>query len=96
MTVSAVARGISRLIRLWSEQDPWRLLILLHRESDVWLSRMELPCAVYKLPWLAPDQHDNEEPIKAINWKNRSKILDLKSLMKPAPKKRQTRPKAHF
>jgi len=59
-TVTAVARGLAKLLRLWKILDraensmPWQVMLLLHSEEDVERIRQEAPCAVYSLPWLSP------------------------------------------
>ena len=62
LTVTTLARGLARLLRLWSVAEnapvekaaPWRVLLLLHGEEDVERFRREVPCTVCFLPWLAP------------------------------------------
>lgn len=63
LTVSTVARGIGRLVRLWQKDDGWRLLILLHRESDVRRFVREAPCIIHRLPWLSPDPKNDALPV---------------------------------
>jgi hypothetical protein len=63
LTVTTVARGISKMLRLWAVLDsavpnagtaPWQVLLLLHGEDDAERFREEVPCAFYQLPWLVP------------------------------------------
>jgi hypothetical protein len=58
LTVTTVARGLARLMRVWQKLDGngpvWRLVILLHSEEDVESFRAEAQCATYLLPWLSP------------------------------------------
>jgi energy-coupling factor transporter ATP-binding protein EcfA2 len=63
LTVTTVARGISKMLRLWTMLDssvanagtpPWQVLLLLHGEEDAERFREEVPCAFYRLPWLIP------------------------------------------
>jgi hypothetical protein len=52
LTVTYVARGLAKLVRLWPED--WRLLLLFHGEDALERFRVETPGAVYELPWLTP------------------------------------------
>jgi hypothetical protein len=59
LTVTTIARGLARLLRLWkrhldTDGSPWRLFLLLHGEDDVERIRGEVPCDVHLLPWLSP------------------------------------------
>lgn len=61
MTVSAVARAFSRIMRLWKHlvggnesEVKWRIVMLLHSQGDLELFREECRCATYLLPWLQP------------------------------------------
>lgn len=59
LTVTTIARGLARLLRLWKRHldkdgSPWRLFLLLHGEDDVERIRGEVPCDVHLLPWLSP------------------------------------------
>ena len=65
LTVTTVARGISKMLRLWAMLDSagagagtasWQVLLLLHGEEDAERFREEVPCALYRLPWLLPSQ----------------------------------------
>jgi hypothetical protein len=52
LTVTTLARGLGRLVRLMP--PGWNLVFLFHGEDDLERFRRELPCAVYRLPWLSP------------------------------------------
>jgi len=52
MTVSSLARGLGKLMRIYPEG--WRLLSLFHGEEDVYRIRDEVPSSVYRLPWVSP------------------------------------------
>ena len=62
MTVTTVARAFAKLMALWDTVEcareegapPWRILLLLHGHDDVERFRNEVPCALYRLPWLRP------------------------------------------
>jgi hypothetical protein len=58
ITVTTVARGLGKVLRLWQQIDdsraPWRLAILIHGEENLERIRHETPCATYFLPWLSP------------------------------------------
>jgi hypothetical protein len=78
MTVTAVARALSKLMRLWrmveaqngapasGVGEPWRLLILLHGQDDVERFRVELPCVLYRLPWLGTAIDTDRRPDEII------------------------------
>ncbi len=63
LTVSTLAQGLAKLIRLW--KDDWQIIMLFHGEDDMERFRREVPSACYFLPWLSPsDRHDEELEIK--------------------------------
>ena len=59
MTVSAVARGLAKLMRIYP--PGWRIAALFHGEDH--LNRMiaEVPSGVYRLPWLSPSPNAVEQ-----------------------------------
>jgi len=59
-TVTTVARGLARLVRILPE--PWQILLLFHGEDDLERFRQEVPCAIYLLPWLAPAATESKIP----------------------------------
>lgn len=83
LTVSTVARAIGRLIRLWPDSDGWRLLILLHRESDVRRFAREVPCTIHRLPWLSPKPQDSGQRIETEFSRHSGQLLDIDALLKP-------------
>jgi|GEM_PF-4859536 ATPase involved in DNA repair len=58
LTVTAVARGLSRFLRLWAT-DPylgsWDIVLLLHGQDDCERILRECPAARYDFPWLSPE-----------------------------------------
>jgi hypothetical protein len=52
MTVSSLARGLGKLMRVFP--DSWRIVALFHSEEDLYRIRDEVRTAVYRLPWLSP------------------------------------------
>jgi hypothetical protein len=52
LTVTTVARGLAKVMRVFPEA--WQLAFLFHGEDDLERFRQEVPAAVYLLPWLAP------------------------------------------
>jgi len=68
LTVTTMARGLGRLLRLWQQRQndngpPWRVFLLVHGEEDMERIRNEVPCAAYFLPWLSPgDSPDTQVP----------------------------------
>lgn len=52
MTVSSLARGLGRLVRIYPAG--WRIVALFHAEEDLHRVRAEVPCAVYRRPWVNP------------------------------------------
>ena len=70
LTVTTVARGLGRFLRLSQRlgdgPNSWQLLLFLHGEQDMERIRREIPCATYFLPWLSPGaQLGKERPITA-------------------------------
>lgn len=58
LTVTCVARGLARLLRLWQKQDhlaDWNLVLLLHGREDCDRILRECAAASYEFPWLAPE-----------------------------------------
>ncbi|MGE4183051.1 MAG: hypothetical protein AB7J34_24795, partial [Limisphaerales bacterium] len=66
LTVTTVARGLGRFLRLRDRlgdgPDSWQLLLFLHGEQNVERVRREIPCATYLLPWLSPGAELGREP----------------------------------
>jgi len=60
MTVNSLARALGRLVRIYP--PGWRLVALFHAEEDLHRVRAEVPCAVYRLPWVNPTGA-TEDPI---------------------------------
>ncbi len=70
LTVTTVARGLGRFLRLSQRlgdgPNSWQLLLFLHGEQDMERIRREIPCATYFLPWLSPGAVlGKERPITA-------------------------------
>lgn len=59
-TVTGVARGLARLLRLWSQHErqrgesPWQILILIHSIENLDRLRSETSCSIMTLPWSKP------------------------------------------
>lgn len=83
LTVSTVARAIGRLVRLWPDSDGWRLLILLHRESDVRRFAREVLCTIHRLPWLSPKPQDSGQRIETEFSRHSGQLLNVDALLKP-------------
>lgn len=61
LTVTTVARGISRLLSIWKFNDElkhWMVTILLHGEENLERLRSECRCIAYFLKWLTPQVTD--------------------------------------
>jgi hypothetical protein len=73
LTVTTVARGLGRMMRLWQVWDrnaaqPWRVLLMLHSADDLERIRSEVPCITHWLQWLSPDtQADLDAPEVAVS-----------------------------
>jgi hypothetical protein len=63
MTVTAVAQGLGRVLRLYP--PGWQILALFHGEDGLERIRQEIRCAVYRLPWLRTGPVNENEPIRA-------------------------------
>jgi hypothetical protein len=72
LTVSALARGVAKVMRPDIFPKGWRLVIMFHGQDDLERFRHEVPSAVYYLPWLTSAVSANapEIPIKADARKN--------------------------
>jgi hypothetical protein len=82
LTVTTVARGLGRLLRLWQRFDNsesgWRLMIFLNSEASVESFRSEVPCTTYLLPWLSPQASPTDGQATKI-----LKTTFVSSLLKP-------------
>lgn len=59
LTVTTMARGVSRLMRFYPKG--WLLLMLFHGQDDFERMRQEISSACYRLPWLSPGYNNDEE-----------------------------------
>lgn len=67
LTVTSLARGVSRVVRIWDlHKLSTSILLLLHGESAASILRREIPSAAYELPWLT-EPADPIEPIKHMS-----------------------------
>jgi energy-coupling factor transporter ATP-binding protein EcfA2 len=83
LTVTALARGLAKLSRLWPE--PWQLLLFFHGQEDRDRFHQEVPLAVYELPWLSPnDGPAVQAPPQSIRVTPPLYIRDLQTLAKIA------------
>ena len=62
MTVSAIARGLAKLLLIFP--GGWQIVALFHGEDDLRRVRDEVACAVYRLPWLTPTPQTSEPDIR--------------------------------
>lgn len=76
LTVSSVAKGLAKIVRLWQHlgTEPWQLIFLFHGEEDLERFRREVPAALYHLPWLTPGSQD-EPPAITIDNQTPEKML---------------------
>ncbi|MEA3207907.1 MAG: hypothetical protein QOE70_964 [Chthoniobacter sp.] len=93
-TVTTVARGLCKLLRMWKTLDAkpaasttktafgsaWQILLLLHGEEDVERVRSEAPCTIYYLPWLSPDEHSAGVAAPKIEFEHSWMQRELQSL----------------
>jgi hypothetical protein len=62
LTSTALARGLSRLVRLWQATNrPEELVFLFHGYEDLRRFQEELPSTTYRLPWLSPSTADDHK-----------------------------------
>jgi hypothetical protein len=93
LTVTTVARGLRRLLRLWKLSDSgktgpeWRLLVMLHSEEDVESIRAEVPCSTCLLPWLsAQDVNDSKgQDTRILPSAFSQDLQPLSSVLREAP-----------
>lgn len=86
MTVTTLARGLARLVRLLPEN--WQLLLLFHGEDDLERFRREMPAAVYSLGWLGLGKVSKKpESITADKTRSRltAEIRDIAPLLSEGP-----------
>ncbi len=74
LTSTALARGLSRLVRMWHATNrPEELVFLFHGYEDLRRFQEELPSTTYRLPWLSPSTVDDQkqeiaaEPLTTAN-----------------------------
>ena len=65
MSVSALARGLHRLVRIAGYAEGWNLLILAHSQRSCERIAREVPCHQYRMPWLTPN-HEQQEPCSLV------------------------------
>lgn len=79
LTVTTLARGLAKVSPLWGEG--WKLLLLFHGQEDRDRFAQEIPLAVYRLPWLSPEEASTEPvqiPADSIRFgKDRQKLTDV-------------------
>ncbi len=79
LTVTTLARGLAKVSSLWGEG--WKLLLLFHGQEDRDRFAQEIPLAVYRLPWLSPEEAWTEPvpiPADSIRFgKDRQKLTDV-------------------
>lgn len=84
LTITYVARGLANLMRLWPAD--WRILLLFHGEDELERFRLELPGAVYKLPWLTHSRDAAATPINPDKERSSSSQLqDISGLIRNQP-----------
>jgi hypothetical protein len=55
LTCTALARGLTKVVRLWTTLDrAEELLLLFHGHDDLARFSSEVGAASYRLPWLSP------------------------------------------
>lgn len=91
MTVCTLARGLRRILRLWADHptlEKWRILILLHSETDAARLEQEIACASYRLPWLASMEERVEfDPIEdESKFKGSVRVQSIDGLIEIATK----------
>jgi len=66
LTVSAVARGMSRLARVWNHDtdDAWTILLFLHGEETLQRLRHEMATTIHMLPFQVPSGSKTALPKK--------------------------------
>lgn len=93
LTVTTVARGLGRVMRLWQEWDrgsdhPWRVLLTLHGEENIERIRTEVPSITHFLQWLTPDPESDLGSERVIVKRHQSlmpsRLQDLSALIFPA------------
>lgn len=62
ITVTTLARGLNKLIKLFPEN--WQIIMLFHGQEDLSRFCQEIPASVYSLPWLSPSSETEEIPIE--------------------------------
>lgn len=88
LTVTTLARGLAKVMRLWPEE--WQLIMMLNSADDLDRFRREAPAAAYFLPWLGKaakeGPHPAEKPIEPdlTDRSLRSQIQKLRHLLAPA------------
>ena len=68
LTSTALARGLTKVVRLWGELGrAERLLLLFHGNDDLERFSNEIAAATYRLPWLSPSAQSETIAIAAEN-----------------------------
>jgi hypothetical protein len=81
ITVTTLARGINKLIKLFPGN--WQIVMLFHGEEELERFCQEIPAAVYSLPWLSPSTGTEEIKIKPDTFKSQvfAEIQDLNEIV---------------
>jgi energy-coupling factor transporter ATP-binding protein EcfA2 len=68
LTSTALARGLTKIVRLWDSLGRTEeLLVLFHGQDDLERFRSEIAAATYQLPWLSPTPTEDTEAVAAQN-----------------------------
>jgi hypothetical protein len=66
LTSIALARGLTKVVRLWaSRRRPEELLLLFHGQVDLERFASEVPAATYRLQWLSRSSSSSDKPVTA-------------------------------
>lgn len=86
LTSTSLARGLTKVVRLWAELGRTeRLLLLFHGNEDIERFSKEIAAAVYRLPWLSPSAHSKTDPIVATNHIGKIDVQHINHLFDKRP-----------
>ena len=86
LTVTALARSLTKVSRLW--QEPWQLLLFFHGVEDRDRFYREVPLTVYELPWLSShDRPVTGKPPQSIRMTPPLRTRELQTLAEIAETK---------
>jgi hypothetical protein len=86
LTSTSLARGLTKVVRLWAALGrSEELLLLFHGSDDLERFSKEIAAAAYRLPWLSPSAQSTTAPIAAENTPGKIDVQPIGHLLEAQP-----------